>query len=345
MSTLVKEGKALSLLEPRRVAYTSYTVKEQLDSREVLIKMRSASVCETDIKIYEGEIKTAKLPIVLGHEGVGEVVRVGPMVSNISVGDLVLIDPNVYDSTCEFCRRGKQNLCPNGGLLGRDYDGLFREYLILPEHNVFKLPRNIDLKIAPLIQPLSTIIHAQKMIDVSPGDIVAVIGTGTAGLIHVQLAKARGARVIGVERDPFRMKMAKEVGADDVVFSDERAKDEIMRITDGQGVDAVIEAVGLPETFSLGWSIVKPGRPVLMFGISPKPLPIPGYDLYFKEIRVIGTRSSVASDFLDAIRMVSEGKVRFEPLVTSTVKFDEALDVFETIKREKTRMIRTMIMF
>lgn len=345
MNVQTSEGRALYLLSPRKVSLSSYKIEERLDPHEIVVRMLSASVCETDVKIYEGEIPTAKLPIVPGHEGVGEVIKVGPKVNSVEVGDRVLIDPNIYDGTCELCRRGKQNLCPSGGLLGRDYDGVFREYLVLPERNVFKLPNSIDLKIAPLVQPLSTIIHAQKMIDITPGDVVAVIGTGTTGLMHVQLAKARGARVIGIERDPFRMKMAKEVGADEVIFSNERAKDEVMRITDNQGVDAVIEAVGLPETFVLGCNIVKPGKPVLMFGISSKPLPTPGYDLYFKEIRVIGTRSSVASDFLDAIKMVNAGKIKLEYLVSSTVKFDESAGVFETIKREKGRMIRTMLMF
>lgn len=345
MKGYVERSRALYLLEPGKLAIAEREIGKKMDQYSVMVRMLSASICETDIKIYKGEVRARRLPIVPGHEGVGEVVYKGSKVKNLELGDRVVVDPNVYDGTCELCRSGKTNLCPNGGLLGRDYDGVFGEYIVLPEGNLYKIPAAIDIETAPLIQPLSTVVHAQELVSIKPGDTVAIIGLGATGLMHAQVAKAKGAFVIGLGRDPFKLRLAKDLGVDEVIPLDLGSRDEILRLTNGKGVDLAIESVGFPHTFELAFNIVKAGGKILMFGITAQDLRIGGYDLYYKEVSIIGARSSVQSDFLRAIKLVELGKVKLKPLITQIIRFENAAEAFEKAGRSERGRIRTVMLF
>src|SRR5207237_2697139 len=126
----------------------------------------------------------------------------------------VIIDRETYDGTCFYCSKGRTNLCPNGTLIGRDVNGGVAEYLQVPASQVHRLPDSIDDQTAPMIQVLTTCLHAQRQVEIFPGDTVAVIGLGVTGQLHVQLAKARGARIIGITRSAEKRAMAEQPGAD-----------------------------------------------------------------------------------------------------------------------------------
>jgi threonine dehydrogenase-like Zn-dependent dehydrogenase len=337
--------RALVLEQPKKVAIRANEMLKEIKRDEVLIKMLSASICETDLKIYEGSIKAKKLPIVMGHEGVGKVIATGNGVTSVREGDIVLIDPNIYDGVCDLCRVGLTNLCPNGGLLGRDEDGLFREYVILKEQNLYKLPSNIDLRIAPLIQPLSTVAHAQRQINIDIGNVVVIFGTGVTGLMHLQLIKARGGYVIAVGRNQFKLEMAKKLGADITLLDNGDVWRKILELTDGKGADIVIDAIGHPDVAKQAIKILKPKGTLLQFGISSMEMQIPMYEIYFKEIKIQGARSSTSADFLEAIRITILNKVNLDIFCSTVLKFDEIPEKINYVIENKANIFRAIVTF
>jgi 2-desacetyl-2-hydroxyethyl bacteriochlorophyllide A dehydrogenase len=330
-------AKALYLVQPKITKIMEYKV-DKPKNNEVLVKMLSASVCETDWKIFEGEVKV-RYPRVMGHEGVGLVIEKGEEVRDLNEGDKVIIDPNVYDNTCPLCREGKFNLCIRGGLLGREYDGLLREYIVVPEYRAYKIPDSISIEVAPLIQPLSTVVHAHKLISIKPNYNVLILGLGVMGLMHVQLSKLQGANVIGVSRSDNKLKIARELGADLVIKPEEFNEVKIKELTNNELFDVIIDTTADPDLIRNSINVLRPGGTLLLFGISTNNLNLPMYDLYYKEVKIVTSRSSLPGDFLDAIRLVSNNKVKLERLVSKRISFWEIGDFQELRKGVEFRPI------
>jgi L-iditol 2-dehydrogenase len=254
---------------------------------------------------------------------VGEVVS--EATGGIRRGDRVIIDPVLFCGACFHCRIGQTNLCPAGGLIGRETDGGFAEYAAVPAGQVFRLPDSIDSASAPLIQVATTCLHAQRLASVSRGESVAVIGLGVSGQLHVQIAKARGAgKVIGISRSRFKNELAKQLGADVVIASGPEAVAKVLDETDGRGADLVIESTGVMTQIADAIRMVRFGGRILLFGITNATSgALPFYDLYFKELTLINNRAATAQDFPVTIDLVDRGAVRLEPLVTHRMALDE----------------------
>jgi len=333
--------KALVLKKPGDVS-VEYIDAERVDvfpDANIVVRMLAASICGTDIEIFSGEIPTRKLPIVMGHEGVGEIVdirRKDQITKNFEIGDKVLIDPNIIDYVCPMCRAGKFNLCLNGGLMGRDYDGLIREYIEISGRQLYKLPKNLDLEIGPLLQPLSTVIHAQNKARITPGNIVLIVGTGNTGLMHVQVAKLRGATVIAIGRDKAKVALARSLGADFgysiLDYTLDEIKSEIYKLTDQEGVDILIDATNDGESIMKYIDLVKPGGTIISFGTSKKEIYIPQYSLYIKELVLIAPRSSNPIDFVEAIKIATSNKINLRALIRDRVPLDNAMTIFNRSK-------------
>ena len=274
----------------------------------------TAGLCGTDLKIFKGAIP-ARYPLIMGHEMVGE----------LASGERVIVDPVLYCGSCFHCRMGQTNLCPAGGLIGRETNGGFAEYAAVPAGQVFRLPDSLDIRIAPLIQVATTCLHAQRLASISTGESVAVIGLGVSGQLHVQLAKARGAgKVIGISRSSFKNDLAKQLGADVVIESGPDAVAKVLEATEGRGADVVIECTGVVSCVADAIRMARFGGRVLLFGItSATSGELPFYDLYFKELMLINSRAATAEDFPVTIDLVNRGAVRLEPLVTHRMALEE----------------------
>jgi 2-desacetyl-2-hydroxyethyl bacteriochlorophyllide A dehydrogenase len=284
---------------------------------EVMVRITHSGICGTDWKIYNGSIPVT-YPRIMGHEMAGEVIDGGS--TDLIDGDRVIIDPETYCGFCFHCRIGQTNLCQNGTLIGRDTNGGFAEYLVVPSSQVFRLPDSIDDRTAPMIQVLTTCLHAQRQIEIFPGDSVAVLGLGVTGQLHVQLAKARGARVIGVTRSAEKRAMAERLGADLTVAGGDDAIQHVKDATDGRGADVTIETTGVLKQLADSVHMTRFGGKVLMFGIyTAKEGALPFYDLYFKEISLISARVAKAEDYPACIALVERGQVRLEPLVSDVM--------------------------
>jgi 2-desacetyl-2-hydroxyethyl bacteriochlorophyllide A dehydrogenase len=289
--------------------------------RDVLLRVTHSGICGTDYKIFNGSIPV-QYPRIMGHEMAGEVVDPGD--APFRVGDRVIVDPELYCGVCFHCRIGQTHLCPNGMLLGRDANGGFAEYLSAPATHVFGLPDTIDRRAAPMIQVLTTCLHAQRQVDIFPGEYVAVLGLGVTGQLHVQLAKARGATVIGVTRSSNKRALAEKLGAHATFAGDADAVKNVRDATEGRGPDVVIETTGVVSQLAAAVNMVRSGGRILMFGIiTAREGALPFYDLYYKELSLINSRVAKGEDYPGAIGLVERGQVRLEPLISDVMPLGE----------------------
>jgi len=291
------------------------------DEGQVLVHVTHSGICGTDYKIFSGAIPV-RYPRIMGHEMAGEVVDGGA--STFRSGDRVIVDPQLYCRACFNCRIGQTHLCRNGMLIGRDTDGGFAEYVTAPPSHVFDLPDSIETRNAPLIQVLTTCLHAQRQVDIFPGESVVVLGLGVTGQLHVQLAKARGATVIGVTRSADKRAMATTLGADLTIPGGEGAVEKVRDATEGRGADVIIETTGVVPSLSAAIDMARSGGRLLLFGIiTAKEGALPFYDLYFKELALINARVAKSEDYPAAIGLVQRGLVRLAPLVSDVMPLQE----------------------
>lgn len=301
-------------------------------SDEVLVRVSNSGICGTDLKIFTGAMP-ASYPIIMGHEIAGEVVSGGDD-ARVRNGERVLVDPVLYCRCCFDCRAGRTNLCPNGGVIGREVNGGFADYVVAPRSHVYALPASIDSQTAPLIQVLTTCLHAQRRANVSAGQSVAVAGLGVSGQLHVQLANARGANtVIGITRSAWKRTLAEQLGADLTASSGDEAVRAVKAATDGHGADVVIESTGHIRSMGDAIAMVRPGGTIVLFGIyTAREASLPFYQLYYKEPTVVSARAATSEDFPESIDLVATGAVRLAPLVTQVLpvsQLREALGMLE----------------
>ena len=312
--------KAMVLTAPGELVLED-VAKPSRGSRDVLVRVTHSGICGTDYKIFNGSIPV-RYPRIMGHEMTGEVVDAGD--APFKPGDRVIVDPELWCGLCFHCRIGQTHLCPNGSLLGRDANGGFAEFLSAPATNVFPLPGDVDPRSAPMIQVLTTCLHAQRQVDIFPGEYVVVLGLGVTGQLHVQLAKARGATVIGVTRSADKRALAETLGADLTIPGDEKTVERVREATEGRGPDVVIETTGVVQQLASAVNMVRSGGRILMFGIiTAKEGALPFYDLYYKELSLINARVAKSEDYPGSIGLVQSGQVRLEPLISDVMSLGD----------------------
>ena len=299
---------------------------------DALVALERMGLCGTDVKVLSGTVPVQR-PRILGHELVGRVVEPGP--ANLApVGSRVLINPSLACGTCRECRRGSPHVCPNGALLGRDVDGGFAELLAIDERQLHRVPDELSADAAASLQVLGTCVHAQRSFDVFPGQVAVVVGLGVSGFLMVQLLRARGVeRVIGVTRAPWKQELARELGAAAVAAPDE-AEALVAEVTNGQGADIVVEAVGTTDTLGQAVRVAGIGATICLFGTitATAAEALPFYQLYYKELTLRNPRAALPRDYDDAIALAASGAVQLAPLWTHGFALDEVVAAFEALR-------------
>jgi len=297
---------------------------------DVLVRVSHSGICGTDLGIFRGGIPVA-YPRIMGHEMIGEIVE--SAADGVSAGTRVIVDPAVFCGTCYQCQRGQFNICPNGGLIGRDRDGGFAEYLTIPAGNAIPLSDDIDDKQASFLQVLTTCVHAQELAPVRPGDAIVVIGLGVTGQIHCQLAKASGAGiVIGITRSAWKRELAEQLGADATLEPGDDLKSRVLELTGGRGADMVIESAGRVSTFAQAIDLTRVGGRILNFGtFTETEGKLPFYQLYYKELLLINARASKGKHYLPSVDLVTKGAVKLLPLISHELPLDELGTALETL--------------
>ena len=309
------------------------------------MRVAATAVCHTDLAIYTGTHPGVRYPVVLGHEATGVIEAVGPDV-RIAAGTRVVINPIIACGACDCCLRGDENLCRRAGLLGRELDGSLAEHVVLPERYLHPLPDHLGLEAATLIETLATVRHAQRRARIGPGDAVVVLGQGTTGLLHTQLAKLSSARpVVAVSRSEWKRDLARRMRADatiDPVGRDLTA--EVLGLTDGHGADVVIDTTGVPALIGPAMAMLRPGGALLLYAISHEPVPdFTTFPMYYKELTLVGSRALVPADFEPAIRLVAAGAVDLDGFITDSYPLGETSTAFGDYERNPGRVLRILI--
>lgn len=304
-------------------------VAEPVGDSQVLIRPQTVGVCGTDVKVFSGAIPV-EYPRIMGHEVVGTVVS-APTGSHLQPGRRVLLDPALACGHCDLCRKGRPHLCRNAGLMGRELDGVFAEYVSAPERAFLSVPDTVSDVAAGVLQVLGTCIHAQQAVSVFPGQVAAVIGLGVSGQLMVQLLRERGVRVVGITRSAWKLDLAARHGAVAVATPD-RAQSVLAELTEGRGPDLVVEAVGTEQTLARAIEMVGIGGQVLVFGtLTGGREGLPYYQLYFKELTIHNPRAALPGDYALGIELTAAGRLDLEPIVSHQLTLDDAAEAFELV--------------
>jgi threonine 3-dehydrogenase len=267
---------------------------------EVKVRVKAASVCGTDVHIWEwnawAQSRVHRIPMILGHELSGEVVEVGKRVKGVAVGDHVSAETHIVDGTCYQCRTGRMHICENVQVFGVDRDGIFAEYAVLPELNAWKNDPKLDPALASIQEPLGNAVHCflpEDNVGDLAGTTVLITGAGPIGLLSIPVAKTLGAsKVLITEVNPVRLALAKKMGADRVMNPKEEGPNlakSIREETEGHGVDVAIEVSGHPSSAKLVFDVLRPGGRVSMLGLFSQEVPINFDDgVVFRAARIHG---------------------------------------------------------
>jgi len=292
---------------------------------DVLIQVKAAGICHSDVHYRAGRSRVEPLPLTLGHETAGIIAQVGAKVKDLQPGDRVCAHYMVTCGSCEYCHQGNEQFCRNGKMIGKYRDGGYAEYLCIPARSVFLLPEEIPFEHGAILMCSSaTAFHALRKARLQAGETVAVFGVGGLGMSALQLAKAFGAsRVFAVDINRKKLNLAESLGTFPVDASRLDPVIEIQRQTSGRGVNVALELIGLPLTMEQAFrSLGVMGR-VAIAGISDKNMTIAPYmDLINKEAEIIGVSDHLAQEFPLLLEWARTKQLDLSPLVTKRVPLD-----------------------
>lgn len=297
---------------------------------EVLVKVKATSICGSDVHIYNwnkwAETRVKNLPQTLGHEFAGTVVKTGPGVKNIKVGDYISAETHIPCNGCKPCLTGQRHICSNLKILGVDRDGCFAEYAAIPEVVCWKNSASIPPEVACVQEPLGNAVYATLVEDVA-GKSVVVIGDGPTGLLAAGVARASGAtEIFMVGMNSFRMKIAKKMGADHLLYS---GKDDVVKFvlnnTNGAGADVVLDMAGNEKAVNDGLKMVRKGGRFSAFGLAPEPFKIDyTNDIVFKGITLYGINGRLMFDTWFRVRNFLKSKrLDISPVITHKLPLAE----------------------
>lgn len=341
MKALIFQGKAKKTIKD----CPKPTIQNQTDA---IVKMIKTTICGTDLHILKGDVSTCAPGRVLGHEGIGIVEEIGSSVSTFSVGDQVLISCISACSKCDFCRRGMYSHCVKGGwVLGNTIDGTQAEYVRIPhaDTSLYKIPNITDDAFVMLSDILPTGFECGVLNGkIQPGSTVAIVGAGPIGLAVLLTAQLYSPSIIiMIDKDNHRLEVAKQLGATYVLNStNENIVNKVMEVTK-YGVDAAIEAVGIPETFVMCENIVAPGGIIANVGVHGEAAPLFLERLWSQNI-TITTRlvDTITTPML--LKMVSSKTIEPSSLITHHFNFANIMEAYETFaKASNTQAIKMII--
>jgi len=287
---------------------------------EVLIKVRRAGVCGTDVHIYDWDQWASgrcKPPFIVGHEFAGDVVEVGRLVTDVQEGDRVTAEGHIVDGRCLLCRTGNAHVCPFTKIIGVDRDGCFAEYIAMPATNVWHLDDAISYDVGGIHDPMGNAFHTALTADI-PGSVVLITGCGPIGLFAIGICRAAGAsRVIASDVNEKRLELARTMGAHDAVTPD-KVELAVRMSTDDLGADVVLEMSGVSAAIHQAFSLVRVGGRIQMLGIPTKPIEIDlPKEIIFKGLTIYGVVGRrMYETWIEMTRFLRSGEFDPTPVIT-----------------------------
>jgi L-iditol 2-dehydrogenase len=316
---------------------------------EVLVQVAACGICGSDVHGYDGTSGRRIPPLVMGHEAAGTVAAIGSQVSGLAIGDRVTFDSTVYCGECTFCSNGEINLCDNRQVIGvscGDYSraGAFAEYVVVPARIVYKLPENLGFTEAAMLEAVSVALHAVAVTQLRGGETALVIGAGMIGLLTLQAARAAGcSRVFVADIDATRLRSASELGADETILaSGPELIQRILSLTEGRGVDVVLEAVGRDQTIAAAIDCVRKGGTVTLIGNITSQVNLPLQKVVSRQIRLQGSCAS-CGEYPLAMELIASGKIRVEPLITAVAPLRDGPTWFDRLHSGEPNLMKIVL--
>lgn len=337
--------KVIRVSTPGNMEIQDAAMPEKLEAGEVLVKVKAAGICGSDLHIYHGTSPVATYPRVIGHEVVGEIAEVGAGVDNLKVGDHVAIDPVVSCGDCYPCRIGRNNVCKSLKVRGVHTDGGFAEYVALPGTGVYKISKDIPWGEAAMIEPFTIGAQIMKRGEITGDDTVLILGAGPIGLISLQVAKMVGAKVIITDLLDKRLAVAKELGADVIVNTgNEDLKEIVFKETAGMGVTVVVEAVGLPHLLEEAVQLTSPAARIVVLGFTETPSKLAQLYITKNELDIRGSRLH-ANQFPTVIEWFNNKKVNPKVLISHQFHFSEVKKAINMIETDPQGVCKVILLF
>ncbi len=329
--------KAIQLLGKNKIRLADVPVPE-IGDNEALLKVRAASICGTDVRMFQNGYKNVseESPLILGHEFAGDIVQVGKNVTSLEVGQKVAVAPNIGCGTCDLCVSGQTHLCNVYDAFGITIDGGFAEYVRIPENairqgNIAPLDASISYAEAAMVEPLSCVYNGQELIGVRPGDDVLIIGMGPIGIMHIMVAKLLGAGKIFVnDLSESRMAKAKELFSDIYTISGD-IKEGLAKYNQA-GVDLCIIAAPAADAQAQSVHYMNMNGRLLFFGGLPdhkKIVPIDTNVLHYKQLRIQGCTKQSVYDYRLCAKLVDDKRIPLEKIMSDTYSIDDYKQAFD----------------
>lgn len=326
--------KALVLEDYKKLVYRDVP-KPEPKADEVLVRVRAAAICGSDVHGFDGSSGRRIPPLIMGHEAAGEIVEVGGAVQGYAVGDRVTFDSTVFCGACDYCLNGQPNLCERRQVLGvacaeHRREGCFAEYVAVPERILFRLPDGLPYEIAALVEPAAIAFHAINISTISFGDTALVIGAGTIGLMLVKLlTQTSVARIIVSDLDEAKLESAKRSGADYLIGPGMNVIEEVKKIT-GVGADIAFEAVGISATVNNAIAATRKGGRVTLVGNVSQEVSFPLQSVTQRQISLQGS-CAVGREFPRCLAAMASGRARFDDVISLTAPLADGAALFDRL--------------
>lgn len=311
------------------------TAKPEVGHNDLLIKIRKTAICGTDMHIYNWDDwaqKTIPVPMVVGHEYVGEVVDMGQEVQGFKVGDRVSGEGHITCGHCRNCRAGRRHLCRNTEGVGVNRAGAFAEYLVIPAFNAFKIPDNISDDLASIFDPFGNAVHTALSFDLV-GEDVLITGAGPIGIMAAAVARHVGARhVVITDVNPYRLALAEKMGVTRAVnVAEENLKDVMNQLGMTEGFDIGLEMSGVPVAFRDMLNNMNNGGKIAMLGIPPQDVAIDWNQVIFKGLVIKGIYGREMFETWYKMASLIQSGLDISPIITHQFSVDEFQQGFDTM--------------
>jgi L-iditol 2-dehydrogenase len=306
----------------------------QINDDELLVKVMASGICGTDVMEW---YRLKKAPLVLGHEISGIVEKSGKNVKNFKAGDRVFVSHHVPCMKCHYCLNNHSTACET--LHKTNFDpGGFSEYIRVPRINVelgtFKLPDNVSFDEGTFIEPIGTVLRAQRLADLKENQTLLVIGSGISGLMHIKVAKSKNAKkIIAVDINKYRLNAAKRFGAHYAINANEDVVSKLKEINEKRLADLVIVCAGALPAAQNALTCVDKGGAILFFAV-PRPdekLEIPINDFWKNEVKIMTSYGAAPNDLEESIKLIESKKLNLHEMITHKLKFDEIQKGFQLV--------------
>ncbi len=340
--------KALVLEQYRQLVYQDVP-EPVIGPHDVLIQVKATGICGSDIHGMDGSTGRRIPPIIMGHESAGIIVEIGEQVAGWQIGDRVTFDSTIYCGECYYCQRGEINLCDHRRVLGvscGDYrqHGAFAELVSVPQHILYRLPDGLTFPQAAMAEPVAIAVHAVRRAALPPNCTAVVVGTGMIGLLIVQALRQAGCgQVIAVDRDPGRVALAVELGAQVGLNPDrDDVGQRVAQLTDGRGAEAAFEVVGITPTVQLAVQVLRKGGQLTLVGNLSPGVDLPLQAVVTRELTLYGSCAS-RGEYPDCLDMIARGDINVEALISAVAPLAEGAAWFQRLYAGEPDLLKVML--